>query len=118
MGLPEIGFGRSPYRGNGLVVNMSDAVDYALEVGYRLFDSAELYGNERELREKLRGPKAPAREELYAISKVWNTHHAYKDAIPIPSSVRKDHIAANFRLNYFSLSETDLRMLDTLEQTG
>lgn len=81
MDLPEIGFGCSPYRGDGVVVDLSQAVEYALDIGYCLFDSAELYGNEREVGEKLRGAKAPAREELYVVSKVWNTNHSYKHVI-------------------------------------
>ena len=81
MELPEIGFGCSPYRGDGVVVNLAQAVEYALDIGYRLFDLAELYGNEREVGEKLRGPKAPARDALYVVSKVWNTNHSYKHVI-------------------------------------
>ena len=81
MDLPETGFGCSPYRGDGVVVDLSQAVEYALDIGYRLFDSAELYGNERKVGEKLRGPKAPAREELCVVSKVWNTNHSYKHVI-------------------------------------
>lgn len=81
MDLPEIGFGCSPYRGDGVVVDLSQAVEYALDIGYRLFDSAELYGNERKVGEKLRGAKAPAREELCVVSKVWNTNHSYKHVI-------------------------------------
>jgi len=81
MELPEIGFGCSPYRGDGVVVDLSQVVEYALEVGYRLFDLAELYGNEGKVGEKLRGAKAPVREELYVVSKVWNTNHSYKHVI-------------------------------------
>jgi diketogulonate reductase-like aldo/keto reductase len=81
MELPEIGFGCSPFRGNGVLINLAQAVEYALDIGYRLFDLAELYGNEREVGEKLRGPKAPAREEIYVVSKVWNTNHSYKHVI-------------------------------------
>lgn len=49
-----------PTVGNGVVVDLLQAVEYALDVGYRLFDSAELYGNERKVGEKLRGAKVPA----------------------------------------------------------
>jgi len=54
------------------------AVRDALEIGYRHFDCAAVYGNEREvgaaLREAIRN--GIAREELWITSKLWNDRHA------------------------------------------
>lgn len=79
--LPALGFGCSRYRGNGVYVDLKEAIEDALDIGYRLFDTAELYGNERQLGEILRRPGGPPRESLYVVSKVWNTNHAYDHVI-------------------------------------
>ena len=80
MDLPSIGFGCSPYRNTGEVVDLSDAFVEAWRAGYRLFDSAELYGNEASLGRALRSPKAPPRHDLFVVSKVWDTNHAFDHA--------------------------------------
>jgi len=79
--LPALGFGCSRYRGNGVYVDLRDAIEDALDIGYRLFDTAELYGNEHQLGEILRRPGSPPRESLCIVGKVWNTNHAYDHVI-------------------------------------
>jgi alcohol dehydrogenase (NADP+) len=81
MNLPSIGFGCSPYRSSDDIVDLRDAFEDAWRAGYRLFDSAELYGNETSLGEALQLPGAPPREELFVVSKVWDTNHAFNHAI-------------------------------------
>lgn len=81
MELPPIGFGCSPYRRTGEVVDFGDAFIDAWRAGYRLFDTAELYGNQAELGRALRAPCAPPRHDLFIISKVWDTNHAFDHAI-------------------------------------
>ncbi len=60
------------------------AVEDAAHIGYRHFDCASVYGNEREigfaLREILRS--GVRREELWVTSKLWNDKHAEADVIP------------------------------------
>ena len=74
--LPAIGFGTYPLRGDeGL-----SAVSSALEVGYRLLDTAVNYGNEREVGEALRRSGVP-REEVAVASKIPGRHHGYADAV-------------------------------------
>lgn len=75
MRLPPIGFGCSPYREGERRLALGVAVRAALAAGYRLFDCAELYGNEREIGEALRAPGAPARRELVVIGKAWRTSY-------------------------------------------
>ncbi|MEF8857876.1 MAG: aldo/keto reductase [Halolamina sp.] len=70
--LPPVGFGCSRYRDGRYV---EPALGTALDAGYRLFDTAELYGNEWRLGELLDGPGAPARESLFLIGKPWRTNH-------------------------------------------
>ncbi len=70
----RLGFGCSPIRGDGRHVDLEPAARAALALGYRLFDLAELYGNQRAIGRALRGPTAPTRHELFLIGKVWRTN--------------------------------------------
>ncbi|MFC4358621.1 aldo/keto reductase [Halobium salinum] len=74
--LPPVGFGCSRYR-DGEYVERAESVEVALDAGYRLLDSAELYGNERRIGDVLDAPGSPAREALFLLGKVWNTNHEH-----------------------------------------
>ncbi len=74
--LPAIGFGTYPLKGDEGI----DAVVSAIEVGYRLLDTAVNYENEREVGEAIRRSGVP-REELLVCSKLPGRHHGYDDAI-------------------------------------
>ena len=60
------------------------AVLGAAEVGYRHFDCAAVYRNERQVGEALRRVLAGGvrREELFVTSKLWNDRHAEDEVIP------------------------------------
>jgi diketogulonate reductase-like aldo/keto reductase len=47
------------------------AVRHALELGYRSFDTASVYGNERGTGKGIRESGVP-REEIFLTTKVWN----------------------------------------------
>ncbi len=72
--LPPVGFGCSRYR-DGEYVDRIDSITRALDAGYRLFDSAELYGNEHRIGQRLAAPGAPNRDHLFLLGKVWRTNH-------------------------------------------
>ena len=55
-------------------------VDNAIEAGYRLFDTAALYGNEAQLGNAFKNCKLD-RKELFISSKLKNGHHKYDDAL-------------------------------------
>ena len=74
--LPAIGFGTYPLQGADGVA----AIRSALEVGYRLLDTAVNYDNEREVGEALRRSEVP-RDEVKVCSKLPGRHHSYDDAI-------------------------------------
>jgi diketogulonate reductase-like aldo/keto reductase len=74
--LPAIGFGTYPLEGEDGVA----AIRSAIEVGYRLLDTAVNYGNETEVGEAIRQSGVP-REELQVASKIPGRHHGYDDAI-------------------------------------
>jgi diketogulonate reductase-like aldo/keto reductase len=74
--LPRVGFGTYPLRGE----EGTQAVLSALEVGYRLLDTAVNYGNEAEVGEALRRSGLP-RDEVVVTTKLPGRHHAYADAL-------------------------------------
>ena len=57
-----------------------DATLAALEVGYRHIDTAEMYGNEKEVGEAVRASGID-RGEIFVTSKLNNGFHAYDDAL-------------------------------------
>ena len=71
---------------------VAEAVIGAAGVGYRHFDCASVYGNEKEvgrsLQEVMR--KGVAREELWITSKLWNDKHGQGDVIPAFEQSLKD----------------------------
>ncbi|MBS3742386.1 MAG: aldo/keto reductase, partial [Candidatus Cloacimonetes bacterium] len=52
-------------------------VHRALETGYRLIDTASVYGNEEGVGKAVRESDLP-REEVFVTSKVWNTDQGYE----------------------------------------
>ena len=68
--MPALGMGCYNISGEAL----RSAVDQAAKIGYRLFDTAKRYGNEKEVGEGLRRCGVP-REELFIISKIWPTDY-------------------------------------------
>jgi diketogulonate reductase-like aldo/keto reductase len=74
--VPAIGFGTVSLRGEAGIAAMTSAV----EAGYRLFDTAVNYENEREVGEALRRSGLP-REEFLVTSKIPGRDHGYDAAI-------------------------------------
>ena len=67
--MPWLGLGVFLMREGGEV---EDAIQWALEAGYRSIDTAAAYGNERGVGKAVRESSVP-REELFITTKVWNT---------------------------------------------
>lgn len=57
-----------------------DAVNYALEAGYRHIDTAAIYQNESGVGEALQQSSIP-REEIFISSKVWNSDQGYQSTL-------------------------------------
>ncbi|MXR41268.1 Gfo/Idh/MocA family oxidoreductase [Halobaculum sp. WSA2] len=74
--LPPVGFGCSRYRGEEYVDRI-ESIGTALDAGYRLLDSAELYGNESRIGDLLASPGTPDREGVFLLGKAWNTNHGH-----------------------------------------
>ncbi|GFZ30264.1 glyoxal reductase [Clostridium zeae] len=72
--IPQVGFG--VYK----ITKREDfeiAVGEAIKIGYRHFDTAKIYGNEKALGLEIQKSKIP-REEFFITSKVWNTELGYE----------------------------------------
>ncbi|WNB87024.1 aldo/keto reductase [Cellulomonas sp. ATA003] len=70
--IPQLGFGVFKVDDDGA----ERAVTTALETGYRLIDTAKLYGNEAGVGRAVRASGLP-RDEVYVTSKVWNDDQGY-----------------------------------------
>src|SRR3972149_4742988 len=65
--MPVLGLGVWQARGKACAA----AVRSALNLGYRLIDTASMYGNEKEVGESIRASRVP-RDEVVVTTKVWN----------------------------------------------
>jgi 2,5-diketo-D-gluconate reductase A len=74
--VPAVGFGTYPLRGEQGI----QSIVSALEVGYRLLDTAVNYDNETEVGEAIRRSAIP-RDELMVTSKLPGRHHGYDGAM-------------------------------------
>jgi 2,5-diketo-D-gluconate reductase A len=74
--IPQLGFGVFQIEPE----NTRQAVLTALETGYRHIDTAEMYGNEKEVGEAIRESGVP-RDDIFVTSKLNNGFHAYGDAL-------------------------------------
>lgn len=66
MKLPGIGLGTGPLKGDVGIALMVEAI----RMGYRLLDTAQHYGNEREVGEAVRASGVP-RHEIVVLTKIW-----------------------------------------------
>jgi 2,5-diketo-D-gluconate reductase A len=70
--MPQLGFGVFLVPPDEVV----EPVRTALDIGYRLIDTATLYANEEGVGRAIRD-SGVAREELFVTTKVWNSDHGY-----------------------------------------
>ena len=73
--IPQLGFGVFQIKPK----DMAESVGKALEVGYRHIDTAEMYGNEKEVGEAIRAAGLN-REDVFVTSKLNNGFHEPDDA--------------------------------------
>ena len=74
-----------PYLGLGVYLagpgaGTRNAVQHALQAGYRHIDTASSYGNEQEVGIALQKNRIP-REEIFITTKLWNSDHGYDETI-------------------------------------
>ncbi len=84
-----------------------NAVRFALKTGYRLVDTARIYGNESDVGEAVRASGIP-REEVLVTTKLWNSDQGYESTIrACEASLRRlglDYV--DLYLIHFPLPET------------
>jgi 2,5-diketo-D-gluconate reductase A len=73
--IPQLGFGVFQIEPK----NTTEAVGEALEIGYRHIDTAEMYGNEKEVGEAIRASGLD-RSDIFVTSKLSNAFHEPDDA--------------------------------------
>lgn len=95
--IPQLGLGVYKVKDGQVAV---DTVNYALKTGYRLVDTAALYGNEESVGEAIRD-SGLNREELYITTKLWNTDQGYDSTIS----------AFNLSLKKLGLNYIDLYLI-------
>ena len=75
--MPQLGLGvYAPQHNN----EVQRAVEWALEAGCRLIDTASAYGNEREVAAALQSANLP-RTEVFITTKVWNSDQGYESTL-------------------------------------
>ncbi len=89
--IPAVGlgtFGSDRFTAN----EIAEAVLGAAAIGYRHFDCAAVYGNEKEIGDSFQKIMSSGirREELWITSKLWNDKHAEEDVIPACRQTLKD----------------------------
>ncbi|KAH7133282.1 NADP-dependent oxidoreductase domain-containing protein [Dactylonectria estremocensis] len=94
--MPQVGFGLWKVENN-----TAETVYNAIKAGYRLFDGACDYGNEKECGEGVARALMEGivkREELFIVSKLWQTFHDEERVEPI---TRRQ--LADWQVDYFDL---------------
>src|SRR3954470_15904461 len=94
--IPAIGLGTWELRGR----TCARLVEQALRLGYRHIDTAQVYENEREVGEGLRG-SGVKRDEVFITTKVWTSHFTPND---LERSVKESLVKLR-------LTEVDLLLL-------
>lgn len=77
MEMPLLGFGTYRLSEGSEAL---DAVTAALEIGYRMIDTASIYDNEKSVGMSVSDSGIP-REELFITSKLWNSDHGYDQGL-------------------------------------
>lgn len=95
--MPQVGFGCWKVTKD----TCADTIFNAIKVGYRLFDGAEDYGNEKQVGEGINRALSEglvARDELFVVSKLWNNFHH-------PDNVEKavDRTLSDLNVEYLDL---------------
>jgi 2,5-diketo-D-gluconate reductase B len=90
---PIPAFGLGTFRLKGQVV--IDSVKNGLDVGYRVIDTAQIYGNEAEVGQAI-AESGVARNDLFITTKIWTDNYAAAKLVPSLkdslAKLRTDHV--------------------------
>jgi len=89
--IPLFGLGTFRLKGQTVI----DSVTNALELGYRLVDTAQIYGNEAEVGQAIAESGVP-RDALFITTKIWTANYARDKLVPSLkeslAKLRTDHV--------------------------
>ncbi|THV28956.1 aldo/keto reductase [Glycomyces paridis] len=88
--MPRIGYGTYKVGDD----EAQRAVETALATGYRLVDTAEMYGNEVDVGRAIAAAPVP-RQEVFLTSKLWNDHHG-ADAAPAALDASLERLGTDY----------------------
>lgn len=84
--MPQFGYGTFRMQDKDSTIT---AIQTALETGYRLIDTAAIYGNEKIVGEAI-ATSSVNRDEIFLVSKLWNSEHGYDETIKAFEASLKD----------------------------
>lgn len=84
--MPQFGYGTFRMQDKESTIT---AIQTALETGYRLIDTAAIYGNEKIVGEAI-ATSPVNREEIFLVSKLWNSEHGYDETLKAFEASLKD----------------------------
>jgi 2,5-diketo-D-gluconate reductase B len=89
--IPQFGLGTFRLKGQAAI----DSVKTGLDLGYRLVDTAQIYGNEADVGQAV-AESGVARESLFLTTKIWTENYARDRLIPSLKDslarLRTDHV--------------------------
>ena len=99
-----------------------NAIEHALDAGYRHFDTAKLYGNEKSLGKAIR-QSSISRAEIFVTTKLWNSDHGYDSTLlAFESSLKRLDIGyIDLYLVHWPVQDKRLqswRAMETLLESG
>lgn len=106
--MPSLGLGVYKSKNGEEVKN---AINYALDAGYRLIDTASFYDNEEGVGEAIKNSNIN-REELFITTKVWNDDQGYENTLKAFEVSRQ-----KLNLDYIDLYLIHWPVPDVLEET-
>ncbi|QGS52000.1 aldo/keto reductase [Spiroplasma tabanidicola] len=75
LNIPQMGLGTYQLKEKDEIF---EAVQAAIEAGYRHIDTAMIYKNQKAVGEAIKSTRVK-REDIFITSKIWNSSHAYED---------------------------------------
>ncbi|MDO8265473.1 MAG: aldo/keto reductase [Candidatus Saccharibacteria bacterium] len=113
--IPLVGIGTGSLHG----INALDAVENALDIGYRHVDTAWWYRNEREVGAAIRDSSVP-REEIFITTKMWPTQLANPEAALQGSLERLgvDYVDLFLVHRQFGFHKATWRAMERIQRSG
>ena len=97
--MPQLGLGLMRFGSEG---ETAAVLASAANAGYRLFDSAAVYGNEQQVGGGLR-QSGLARSDVFVTTKLWNTEHGLgKSRAALEGSHAAHHLSTHWVVRFAS----------------